>query len=112
MTTTANAPLNPDEAKKEKLRAYHRNYYRQNPEAARKNQHRVYEHNQRVQLESKKRATNNGKTWTASEIDDLIELYHDNTQREIAYILGRTVRSVQKKAKELGLRKNARRTTD
>lgn len=106
MNTTAHATTDQDKA--EEKRAYHRNYFRNNPEAARKNRERTYERNLMSQRESQKNARNKGATWKEEDMNELVELYPQYTQREIAYILGRTVRSVQKKAKELGLRKNVR----
>lgn len=105
MTTTTHTPQTNDQS--EEKRAYHRNYFRTHPDAARRNQERTYERNQRNQQVSVRHAVNKGKAWTDKDIEQLKDLYPNFTQTDVAYILGRTVRSVQKKAKEIGLRKNA-----
>lgn len=47
--------------------------------------------------------------WTATEIEQLENLYHDTSNLEIAKILGRSVKSVIAKANEMGLRKSVDR---
>ena len=105
--TTSKAPLSPEAL--ERQRAYHREYFQKNPDAARRNLERTTERNRKAQEESRANAEFNRMPWDASDERDLIDLYETHTQKEIAFILGRTIRSVQKKAKELGLRKNVRR---
>lgn len=43
--------------------------------------------------------------WSSSELEHLKELFPEHSNREIAELLGKTVNMVQKKARQLGLRK-------
>lgn len=100
------------ELAKQHNREYLRNYFRTHPEIARKNQADNYARYQRDQSASVKQAYNNRQPWEPDDDEYLAEMYPDHTQKEIAYAMGRTVRSVGKRVKILGLRKNAPRATD
>lgn len=107
MTNTA--PQHTSEQAKQRNRDYLREYFRTHPEAARKNQEDNYARYLRDQEASVKQAYNNRQPWEPDDDAYLIEMYPTHTQKEIAYAMGRTVRSVAKRTRVLGLRKNVSR---
>lgn len=100
----------PSTPRDEQQRDYYRDYYRRNPDKARRNYELTRERAKKDQIETAKAADRHFTKWEPDEDDQLREMYPTHTQKDIALILGRTIRSVQLRAKTLGLRKNARRS--